>query len=324
MNRPIPHTVEPSRPLRTDEIRRGRFARTIRTDSPDGGAVALLGIPDDTGVGLNHGRPGAAEGPSAVRAALSTYGGDYDSLLERTVDVPVYDAGDIAVSTRPDAIESLHETHDRVTEAVRAIHELGMVPLCLGGGHDLTFPSVRALAQHTGGPVGGLNVDAHLDVREEVGSGMPFRSLIEGGFLDAGCFTTLGVGRFSNNQEHCEWLRERGGRLVDAEMVLRSDAPLKEAFSKLARGDNPDRAAFVTIDMDAIDASQAPGVSAMNPMGLHVRHAAEIARRAGAKTSIRHLDIMELSPPHDADGRTARIAALLVMHFLAGFAGRLA
>ena len=48
----------------------GRFAGTIRHDSPDGCAIALLGLPDDTGVGLNNGRPGAKDGPAAFRAAL--------------------------------------------------------------------------------------------------------------------------------------------------------------------------------------------------------------------------------------------------------------
>ena len=47
-----------------------RMAARIRTDSPDGCAVALLGVPDDTGVELNSGRLGAAEGPGGVGVTL--------------------------------------------------------------------------------------------------------------------------------------------------------------------------------------------------------------------------------------------------------------
>ena len=271
---------------------------------------------------MNGGRPGAGEGPAAIRAALAGFGTDYDGLHERGIDVPVYDAGDVGPSTRADPLDALRETHDRATEAARAIHEAGMVPVCLGGGHDLTFPTVRALSQHAGGAVGGLNLDAHLDVRDAPGSGMPFRSLIDGGFLNPTCFTVLGVGRFSNSREHCEWLAGRGARLIGAETALRSAGAIKESFTRLASGEAPDAPAFVTIDLDGIDASQAPGVSALNPMGLRVEHAVQAARLAGTRASVRHFDVMELSPPHDDRGRTARLAALLVLTFIAGFAGR--
>jgi len=318
MPRPIPHTTPPA----WAPARPGRFSSTIRTGSPDGCALALLGLPDDTGVRLNGGRPRAAEGPAAARAALASFGADYDSLLEREIGVPVFDAGDVVASALSDPVAAMHETHERVSAAAGAIHELGMVPVCLGGGHDLTYPAVRALSRHAGGPVGGLNLDAHLDVREEAGSGMPFRALIDGGFLDPGCFCVLGAGRFANARAHYEWLTGRGARVVDAGVILKNDAPIKEAFTRLARGDTPDAPAFVTIDLDGIDGGQAPGVSAVNPMGLSVAHAAEVARRAGGRAAVRHFDIMELSPPFDVGGRTARIAALLVLTFLAGFAGR--
>src|SRR6185503_8188990 len=61
----LPHVT----PGRWPQLRPDRFAATIRTDSPDGCRVALLGLPDDTGVALLGGRPGAAEGPAAFRAA---------------------------------------------------------------------------------------------------------------------------------------------------------------------------------------------------------------------------------------------------------------
>ncbi len=318
MERPIPHTTSPT----WAPARPGRFASTIRTDSPVGCAVALLGLPDDRGVVMNHGRPGAKDGPAAIRAALSAFGADYDGLHERDLDVAVYDAGDVLPSTRTDPVEALNETHERVTAAARAIHDLGLIPICLGGGHDLTFPTVRALAQQYGHSIGGVNLDAHLDVRAEPGSGMPFRALIEGGHVNPRCFSVLGAGRFANSGEHSRWLTAQGAHIIDAEVVLRSDVPIKETFSRLASGEAPDAPSFVTIDLDAIDASQAPGVSALNPMGLSVRHAVQVARHAGTRASVRHFDIMELSPMHDDRARTARIAALLVLTFLAGFQGR--
>lgn len=277
---------------------------------------------------LNKGRPGAGEGPRAFRAALGRFAVGYDARERRALDVGVFDAGDV-VPSRPDehhgdGVAALHATHERVTEAVGAIHEAGLVPVCVGGGHDLTFASVRALARRVGGAVGGVNVDAHLDVRAEVGSGMPFRALIEGGFLDPARFVEFGIGRFVTSEDQAAWARERGVTIVGIEAALEGNMSVESAVER-ATGVPAGRAggvAFVSIDLDGIDGTQAPGVSAVNPMGLSVEHAAAFAEEAGRREEVRHFDIMELSPAHDVDGRTARVAALLFMRFVAGFMER--
>ncbi len=65
------------RPVEWVSSRPGSFASLIRGDSPEGCRVALIGLPDDTGVQLNKGMPGAAMGPQAFRAALARYGASY-------------------------------------------------------------------------------------------------------------------------------------------------------------------------------------------------------------------------------------------------------
>ena len=73
---------------------------------------------------------------------------------------------------------TLEATHRRVTAATTALLDAGLFPIAIGGGHDLTFPFVRAIAaEHSG--LAGVYFDAHLDVRETRGSGMPFRRLVE-------------------------------------------------------------------------------------------------------------------------------------------------
>ena len=322
--RVIPHTTPPEWP----PIQTGadRFAATVRTADPEGCAVCLLGLPDDLGVKMNHGRPGARNGPAAIRFALTGLGTTWDLLRDRPLDTLVFDAGDVAPLSADDfdgdEEAALRATHDRVTEAALAIHERGLLPVCIGGGHDLTFPTVRALSQHTGGPVGGLNFDAHLDVREEIGSGMPFRRLIDGQHLDPKRFCVFGASRFATSRDHAEWLTGRGARIVEIETALAQRNALKDAFTHLFTGDAPSAPAFVSIDLDAIDGSQAPGVSATNPMGLTVAHAVEAARRAAAHPGVRHFDVMEHNPDQDRGARTARVAALLVLTFLAGLADR--
>jgi formimidoylglutamase len=308
----IPFTVDGQWP----ERKPGRFAATLRA-APEGCRCALLGLPDDLGVRLNGGRPGARGGPTALRAVLARFGVPWDAARQRPLDVPIYDAGDVVPAPGDDE-RALLETHARVESAVAALHARGMLSICIGGGHDLSLPSLAAVSSAEGQPLGGVNLDAHLDVRERIGSGMPFRRLIETGKLDPRRFVELGVGRFVNDQQDLDWLRAQGATLVTAHDVLER-GPDVDAVLALASAQGP---AFVSIDLDALDQSVAPGVSAPNPLGLSVWHAARLAEAAGASPKVRHFDFMEYNPAFDQDGKTARVACLLLLHFIAGLCRR--
>jgi formiminoglutamase len=306
-----------TRPGQWPPARPGRFAGTIEAGTAEDCPIAILGLPDDTGVRLNGGRPGAADGPRAFRAALAAFGTAFDLGAGRALQARVCDAGDVEPAQGGDEV-ALTETHARVEAAASTLHQRGCVTVGIGGGHDLALPCIAALAKQRGHAVGGVNLDAHLDVRPQVGSGMPFRRLITAGHLDPRAFVELGLGRFANDEQDVAWIRAQGAILVSAEDVLASDFSAPDLLAPaLAPG-----AAFVSIDLDGIDAAAAPGVSAPNPLGLGVRHAARLAEAAGRDVRVRHFDLMELCPPHDHEGRTARVAALLFLSFLAGWQER--
>jgi formiminoglutamase len=294
----FPHT-RPGRWPRA--IAPGRFAATIRRDSPKGCEIALLGLADDAGVRLNGGRPGAAGGPAAFRAALARYGAAESAAGPWP---NVFDAGDITPG------RSLEETHARITEATTALLDAGLFPLGIGGGHDLTLPFVRAVAQKFPRPVG-VYFDAHLDVRETRGSGMAFRQLVEQCGVPA--LHLHGFRPFVNSAAHLDWFRAHGGSTYP------DGAPVA-----LPSGKPPSRVVdlFASFDLDVIDAAQAPGVSALNPAGWTAREAEGWVRACGADRRVRCFDLMELNPRHDSGGRTARLAAHLCLTFLAGFATR--
>jgi formimidoylglutamase len=298
------------------EIRPGRFASTLQK-SPDGCRAALLGLADDLGVRLNGGRVGARAGPNAFRAVLARFGVPWDGLRQRPLDLPLYDAGDVTPAPGDDE-RALLETHERVERAVAALRERGLVTICIGGGHDLTLPALRAVSTGLGCALGGVNLDAHLDVREKIGSGMAFRRLIEGGYLEARRFVELGLGRFVNDERDLEWLHARGGTAIVAEALFERGIDHAAALD-LASAEGP---AFVSIDLDALDQGIAPGVSAPNPLGLSLREAAPLCEAAGARREVQHFDLMEFNPSHDVDGHTARCAAHLFLRFVAGLCQR--
>lgn len=292
----IPHTTAATWPV---SIAPGRFAASVEPGAAPDARIAILGMPDDTGVRLNSGRPGAADGPRAFRAALARFGVGQPEGWEYP---KVCDAGDVV----PGA--NIQETHARVTEAVRVLMDMGLLPVGIGGGHDLTFPFVRGAALKAD-IRSGVYFDAHLDVREGVGSGMPFRRLIE----DCGITRLVNVGadRLVNSRDHWRYFEGAGGSVGKFD---------PEPWPALDAGQ------FVSFDLDVLDASIAPGVSAMNPCGMNLETAARYLHAAGRSPMVRCFDIMELCPPHDepgADGgRTARAAAYLFLTFLRGVSER--
>jgi len=318
----VPHTVAPEWPT---EIAPTRFAATVRHDRPTDCQVALLGLPDDTGVKLNRGRPGAARGPAAFREALARYG-----AAESAAQLPrVFDAGDVEISPG-----SLRETHDRVTAATAALLDRGLFPVAIGGGHDLTFPFVRAVAAKFPG-LAGIYFDAHLDVRDTPGSGMPFRKLVEECGVRA--LHLHGFRPAVNSRAHLDWFLAHGGKIYPDGSPVRLPAArevgakrlaarARPAASKPAPTSNslrlPAGCLFASFDLDVLDAAHAPGVSALNPCGWSVREAAAWVGACGTSPAVRCFDLMELNPAHDDSGRTARVAAHLFLTFLAGFSRR--
>lgn len=294
----LPHCSAPKWP---GDIGSGRFAAGI-SRSPEQCRVALIGMPDDLGVKMNNGRAGASEGPDAFRAALSRYG----------VQSPagwrwpgVFDCGDV-VPAAGDSADALAETHGRVTLAVEAALDLGLFPIGVGGGHDLTYAFVRPIALRHPGLVG-YYLDAHLDVRDSIGSGMPFRRLIEECGVQA--LRLVGMNPLANAAEHVAYFVEHRGRVMGG-----------AEFEASARSEPVE--AFASLDLDVLDGAFAPGVSAVNPAGMSAREVERLVGALGRSQRIRCFDLMELNPRFDLDGRTARLAAHLFLTFLKGLASR--
>jgi arginase family enzyme len=295
--------------------------------------VALLGLPDDTGVKLNHGRPGSAAGPAAFRAALSRYG--VMDVADWTYP-KVFDAGDVQPVSGAGE-EALLATHGRVREAVRAILDLGLFPIAIGGGHDLTCAFAGAVIEwhrehgegakksttdddddgdeggdaHGHASFGCVYCDAHLDVRAQVGSGMPFRKLIER--HGVGPLLVEGLDSFANAREFLDYFEDHMGHIAEP------DEDAHERYDEIFAETKHIVASF---DLDAIDMAFAPGVSAMNPSGMSPAEAQRHVQRWGSDPRVACFDIMELSPTNDESGRTSRLAARLFLAFLAAWSTR--
>ncbi|HEX5316147.1 MAG TPA: formimidoylglutamase [Candidatus Kapabacteria bacterium] len=282
--------------------------------------VIIFGVPTDEGIARNGGRKGASQAPSEIRkwlGKLTPYAGpQFKRQLE---DVLIADVGDIEHG-------DLETMHTNAMELSRKFTSQGKVIIALGGGHDITYPLAKGFANGRE-EIGLINIDAHLDVREKKNgqhhSGSSFRLLLEEGIVKGEHFAEIGIQSFAASRDHFNWTLQQGARILTFENATEAHLPnaFEECEIAITRGD-PEFPIYLSFDMDCVRASDAPGVSAPAPIGFLAEEAYELAVAAGLSKNVRMLDIVEVSPPHDTDGRTSRLAARMIAGFLAGIANR--
>jgi formiminoglutamase len=265
-------------------------------------AAVLLGFGSDEGVRRNQGRVGAAAGPAAIRAALAP--------LAFHLDRDVRDAGDVTV-----AGQSLEAGQARAGLAITRLLDAGQLPVVLGGGHETAFASYLGIAGSAavreGLRVGVLNLDAHFDLRDEPvpSSGTPFLQMAR---AEAAAgrelqYAVVGISEPSNTRALFRTAQELGvDYLLDEDCSAAAAHAFVAAF--LAQVD----ALYLTIDLDVLPASEAPGVSAPAAYGVPLPVVSAVCRQVAASGKLLHLDVAELNPGFDIDGRTAMVAARLV------------
>jgi agmatinase len=281
------------------------------TDRAD---VGIVGIPFDTAV---MGRRGCRFGPESVRKAL-VFSNVYDPSIDvdLSTGLSVTDFGNIDVLQTDVA-----GTHKRVEQVITSIYKAGVTPIIIGGDHSLTYPEVKGLIDSTNGRVGVIMIDGHLDVRHshhgEVSSGTPFRRIMEEPEKPVlpKNLVEIGINGWLNSRYYRDYCREMGVRIISAREVHRRgvDEVVAEAL-KLA-GDGTD-AIFLSVDIDGLDLSVAPGTCAPNPGGLTAYEALEMVWQIGQHPLSHGFDVMEVAPSLDVADITSIMAAALVMHYM--------
>jgi formimidoylglutamase len=281
----------------------GDIVESATLDTAGAHDAVLVGEPYD---GAVIGRPGAREGPRAIREALAgvkTHHLGYG---------PVRSVADLGSLSLP-AGEDVSTVQQHVRAATRAVHETAALPVFLGGDNSLTYPNLAPLLDGDGS-VGAVNLDAHLDCRAVEGqptSGSPYRQLLAAG-LDS--LAVAGARQFETSTAYAEYLREEGGEILTAETV--GAGPVAAADRALAALDDVD-GVYVSVDMDVLDVTAAPGVSAPTPGGLTSRDLFELVGVLARTDRLVGFEVVETAPPLGPDGRTAATAARVVAYALA-------
>lgn len=284
--------------------------RPLEATTPAGTTV-LIGFACDAGVARNQGRPGAAEGPQALRRALRNL-----PLHDCT---RLADAGDVVCID--DALEA---AQDDLAAATAAQLDAGRFPLVLGGGHEVAFGSFSGLARHLAAReasprIGIVNFDAHFDLRrdERATSGTPFRQIAEdcaarGWPYNYAC---LGVSRYANTQALFE--RARTLKVLWREDMQCAAPETAAALADFVAGVEH---VYLTVCLDVLPAGVVPGVSAPAARGVELAVLEPLVDAVCASGKVRVADLAELNPRLDLDGRSAAVAARLAARIADGVA----
>lgn len=286
--------------------------------------VSLIGVPMPWGAD----RPGLELGPSALRSSK------LQAKLE-SLGCRVRDAGDIAVNLELSACgpgEKLKHLAEvaRVNRALalavaREMGE-GRIPLVLGGDHSLAIGTVKGVLQHVS-KLGVLWFDAHADVNTDATTesgnihGMPLAVLLGHGHptlvsiggaqtrLDPGKVAIVGARSVDPGER--AFLKGHGIRVFTMHDIDRygMKAVMDEALDRVASGTD---GVHLSLDLDGVDPSEAPGVGTPVLGGLSYREshlAMEMLHETGRLVSA---EVVEVNPALDQNNRTARTAVELI------------
>ncbi|WP_256683946.1 formimidoylglutamase [Halococcus qingdaonensis] len=282
----------------------GDIVEPITLDHASEFDTVLVGEPYD---GAVIGRRGAREGPTALREALT-------GVKTHHFDAgPVESVGDLGdVEVLDGDVSTVQES---IREITREIHASDALPIFLGGDNSLTYPNAAPLLSES---LGVVNFDAHLDCREVRGeptSGTPYRQLHEAG-LDA--YACVGARHFETSTAYAEYVDEQGGEIVTSEAVGDDvESAAERALDAMAGVDT----VYVSVDLDVLDATAAPGVSAPTPGGLTTRELFRMLRIVAADDRVAGFEVVEYAPPLDSRELTAAAGARAIAHFLSAYDG---
>ncbi len=285
------------------------------TGNPD---VGVLGIPYDL---TSSFMPGSRFGPDAIRKATdSERSHSYPLSIGRTSTnneralserITLEDIGDLEVSLRLPEQAMID-----ITEAAAKLAEHDSRLLFMGGDHFITYPLLRGLRRSKPGTYGLVYLDAHADFYptysgHQYSHATTLRRILTDGLIDRVNLLTHDL-RAALPEQKAE-LAKIGA------IIPQSLKSFSNAINKIAKQVD---IIYISVDLDVLDPSVAPGVSHPESGGLNMIELAELLRACFATGKVRYADIAELNPMVDTTGRTSIAARDVVKEILTGFASQ--
>lgn len=256
--------------------------------------IILLGIPLDVTVSF---RTGTRFAPSAIRE-ISWHLEDYNYLTDEDIlDVPFFDMGDLHLTG------DLDNNLDEIRSVIKRILDDRKISLSIGGEHLITFPIIQTMSEvyhdlHI------VVLDAHTDLSNEYRNMQISHANVMKLVYDI-------VGR-----ERLFMFGTRAGTKEDKQFMntnIFSSYNPPDTFTMKKLKNKP---VYISIDMDVLDPSIAPGVTTPEPLGWKYEELYETIKKFSGFKKIVGIDITEICPHYDPAGITSLIGAKVVRELM--------
>lgn len=279
--------------------------------------IAMFGLPWDGGTTT---RNGSRYGPRQVR--------DMSTLLRSfhpTFKMNPYEVARIAdIGDAPTNPIEFDKTLGMLEEFVGKVAATGAMPLAVGGDHFCSFPMLRVVGK--GRPLGMVHFDAHTDMYDyyydnsRYTHGTHFRRAIEEGLLDPKRVVQIGIRGTAFSEDEHDWCLSAGVRHIYMDELRNEGCDHVVAEIRSIVGDGP---TYLSLDIDALDPSCAPGTGVPEIGGITSYEAQRMLRGLRGVDFVA-ADLVEVSPALDQSGTTALVAANLLFEMVCLLADRVA
>jgi agmatinase len=272
---------------------------------------AVLGVPFDEGT---WGQPGERYGPRDLRESSQEYNHDLTEGFyyidgDRTVLKGKHwaDVGDVLLYPTVPA-----QTNDKISAAVKKLIEKKAFPIVLGGDHSITFPVLRAVDSALAKDVTLVHFDAHLDTWNGEPGNLDHASWVNRAakLPHVKKIVQVGMRGLANDPEAIGNARKIHSSIVTSEQIHAKG--VEWALAQIPASEN----IYISLDVDVMDPSLAPGTGTLEPDGLSFRELDELLKGVPAKGKLVGFDVVEVNPYRDPSGRTAQTAIRLMIDLL--------
>ena len=286
------------------------FMRTPFRSAPEGADIAIIGVPFDSGTSY---RPGSRFDPAALREASNILK-PYCYILDTDIneELSIVDCGDI--DTIPGYMEeSLHA----ICENLIPFFSSGTIPVILGGDHSISLGILRAVKKILG-PVALVHFDAHSDTipsyyEKPYNHGTPFYWALKENLILPEHSTQVGIRGPLYSRDALSWPKSQGLHIVMGEELHRRgiDSVAAEIIQRIGN-----RPAYLSFDIDFLDAASAPGTGTPEVEGFTTYEALTMVRSICSQIHTIGMDLVEVLPDKDLAGITALAGSSIIHAFI--------
>tara|TARA_B100000927_G_scaffold54750_1_gene41699 strand:- start:251 stop:1219 length:969 start_codon:yes stop_codon:yes gene_type:complete len=289
--------------------------------APKGADIAVLGIGSATPYPVGS---YCHDAPNAIRAARSwptileqhdfdLFGVDpSDGVLPDGVIAADFGNLDTVADAAPEVTKS---NRAMIRGAVTGLLDAGSVPFVLGGDDSVPIPVLESYCGFDGGPISILQIDAHIDWRDDVGGetqGLSSNMRRASEMAHVGKIVQLGArGIGSARKGDVQAALDYGvafhtmRNLIEPDGIARAVAELPEGVP-----------AYIALDVDSMDPVLMPAVIGPAQGGLSYWQMMQIFEAIAARAPICGFNMVELMLARDVNGQGALMASRLGMSML--------